>query len=49
MEIVDINWIYPPASNSPHQDYDIFSRGTRDKPSFATGILGGGVDPRYQY
>ena len=26
-----------------HQDYNIFSRGSKPKPSFATGILGGGT------
>ena len=34
----------PPSQDaSHHQDYCIFSRGSRTKPSFATGILGGGT------
>ena len=34
----------PPAQDSSHhQDYYIFSRESRTKPSFATGILGGGT------
>ena len=35
-------WVVPPPSNSDHQDYYIFSRDPY-KPSFATGILGGGT------
>ena len=35
-------WSYNPPTNSHHQDYYIFSRESRTKPSFATGILGGG-------
>ncbi len=38
----NIRWVWPPPSNSHHQDYYILSRGSRPKPSFATGILGGG-------
>ena len=34
-----------PPSNSHHQDYYIFSRGSRTKPSFAT--LGGGQPKIY--
>ena len=34
-----IGWVVPPPSNSHHQDYYIF----QPKPSFATGILGGGT------
>ena len=34
----------PPAQDSSHHpDYYIFSRESRTKPSFATGILGGGT------
>ena len=34
----------PPSQDaSHHQDYYIFSKGSRTKPSFATGILGGGT------
>ena len=29
-------------NNSDHQEYHVFSRGSQPKPSFATGILGGG-------
>ena len=36
-----ILWVWPPPSNSDHQDYYIFSRGFQPKPSFATGILRG--------
>ena len=36
-------WVVPPPSNSQHQDCYIFSRGSQPKPSFATGILGGGT------
>ena len=35
-------WVVPLSSNSPHQDYYI-SSGNPYKPSFATGILGGGT------
>ena len=38
-----ICWVVPPPSNSHHQDYYIFSRGSQPKPSFATGILAGGT------
>ena len=31
--------------NSHHQDYSIFSRESQLKPSFVTGILGGGGRP----
>ena len=34
-------------SNSHHQDCYIFSRESQPKPLFVTGILGGGLDPRY--
>ena len=38
----------PPAQDaSHHQDYNICSRESQTKPSFATGILGGGDNPRY--
>ena len=34
----------PPSQDAcHHQDYYIFSRGSQPKPSFATGILGGGT------
>ena len=32
----------PTQDSSDHQDYYIFSREFQPKPSFATGILGGG-------
>ena len=32
----------PTQDSSHHQDYYIFSRESQPKPSFATGILGGG-------
>ena len=32
----------------PFKDYSIFSRESQPKPSFVTGILGGGVDLRYR-
>ena len=35
----DVYWVCPPPSNSHHQDYFIFSRGSQPKPLFATGIL----------
>ena len=38
-----ITWVVPPPSNSHHQDYYIFSRGSQPRTSFATGILGGGT------
>ena len=38
----DMIWLWPPPSSSDHQDYYIFNRESRTKPSFATGILGGG-------
>ena len=38
-----IPWVVPPHNNSRHQDYYIFSRGSQPKPSFTTGILGGGT------
>ena len=38
-----ISWVVPLPSNSHHQDYYVFSRGSQPKPSFATGILGGGT------
>ncbi len=38
-----IYWVVPPPSNSDHQDYYVFSRGSQAKPSFATGILGEGT------
>ena len=40
--LLAIIWVWPPHSNSYHQDYYIFSRGSQPKPAFATGILGGG-------
>ena len=38
-----IPWIHRDQSMNHHQDYYIFSRGSQPKPSFATGILGGGT------
>ena len=43
MFIITIVWVVPPPSKSHHQDYYIFSRESQPKPSFATGILGGGT------
>ena len=40
-----IRWIYPPPSNSHHQDCYIF----RGEPSFTTGILSWGVDPNHGF
>ena len=35
-------------ANIHHQDdIAVFSRESKPKPSFVTGILGGGVDPAY--
>ena len=31
-----IRWVWPPHSNSDHQRYHVFSRGSQPKPSFAT-------------
>ena len=36
------SWVVPPPSNSDHQDYYIFSRGSQPKPSFPL-LLGGGT------
>ena len=41
-----IYWVVPPPRNSHHQDYYIFSRGSRTKPSFAT-VTGRGDNPIY--
>ena len=41
-----IFWVVPLPSNSHHQDCYVCSRGSQPKPSFATGILGGGDNPR---
>ena len=39
----------PPTQDaSHHQDYSIFSLEPPPKPSFVTGILGGGVDQNRQ-
>ena len=35
--------VVPLPSNSHHRDFYIFRRGSLPKPSFATGILGGGT------
>ncbi len=42
-----IRCVWPPPSNSHHQDYYIFSGRSQPKPSFPTGILGGGPHPNY--
>ena len=42
----DTYWVVPPPSNSHHQDYYLFSRGSRAKPSFATVTRRGG-NPTY--
>ncbi len=31
-----IYWVHPTPSNKPHQEYYVFSRESRPKPSFAT-------------
>ena len=41
-----ITWVVPPPSNSDHQNYYIFSRGSQSKPSFAT-VTVRGPHPRY--
>ncbi len=43
-------WVWPPPGNSDHQDDITFLVGDPYKPSFATGILGGGhtQDPTLQ-
>ena len=41
-----ICWMWPPHSNSDHQDYHIFNRGSRKKPSFTTVTVRGPY-PRY--
>ena len=41
-----ITWNYPPRSNSHHQDYEIFSRESRTKPSFVA-VTGQGVDQNH--
>ena len=43
-----ICWVCPPPSNSEHQDYFIFSRGSQPKPSFAT-VTGREPQPMYMY
>ncbi len=40
--ILCIYWVVPPPSKSHHQDYYIFSRESRTKPSFPL-LLGGGT------
>ena len=37
-----IGWVVPPPSKSHHQDYYIFSKESRTKPSFPL-LLGGGT------
>ena len=39
-------WVVPPPSNSHHQDYYIFSRGSQPKPSFATIASWEGGQPK---
>ena len=41
-----IGWVVPPPSKSHHQDYYIFSRGSRTKPSFATIASWEGGQPK---
>ena len=41
----DILWVVPPPSNSHHQDYYIFSRGSLQ--TFISTITGRGDNPRY--
>ena len=43
-----ILWVWPPPSNSDHQDYYIFYRESQPKPSFAT-ITGRGPHPKYTH
>ena len=40
---------YPTLDDSHHQDSSIFSRESQHKPSFVTGILGGGVYRNYKF
>ena len=53
--MLDENWMKhslgcPPSQDSSHhQDYYIFSRESQPKPSFATGILGGGTPQNIAY
>ena len=42
MNDLDILDVAPSQDASDQQDYYMFSRESRTKPSFATGILGGG-------
>ena len=46
-KVEGLNWVVPPPSNSHHQDYYIFSRGSQPKPSFAT-VTGRGDNPRFE-
>ena len=39
--IMMMPWMWPPHSNSDHQDYYIFSRGSQPKPSFPTVTVRG--------
>ena len=45
MDFLNIAWVVPLPSNSDHQDCFMF-RGSQPKPSFATGILRGGLPPK---
>ncbi len=40
-----ILWMWPPPSNSHHQEYYIFNRESQPKPSFAT-VTGRGPHPK---
>ena len=40
-----IPWVWPPHSNSDHQDYYIFSRGSQTKPSFVPTVTVRGPYP----
>ena len=39
--IMIITWVWPPHSNSDHQDYYIFNRESQPKPSFTTVTVRG--------
>ena len=47
-KVIVIHWMWPPPSNSDHQDYYIFSRESLYKPSFTT-VTGRGPYPSYTH
>ena len=44
--IISWVWVPPSQDSSDHQNYSLFRLGVSYKPSFATGILGGGYPHR---